>query len=86
VSHVSTSPAGIVHHDASVAAMMRQGDVFKSNNNYTRWTGHQFEIALMMGTVADGAGIKMRHQLPRQVPDKADVFRVKDTFLTQLQV
>lgn len=65
--------------------MMRQGDVFKSNNNYTRWTGHQFKIALMMGTVADGAGIKMR-QLPRQVPDKADVFRVKDTFFTQLQV
>lgn len=83
---VFVSPAGIVHHDASVAAMMRQGDVFKGNNYYTRRTGHQFETALMMGAVADGAGIKTRRQLPRRIPDKADVFRVEDTLLTQLQV
>lgn len=62
--HVSVLPAGTVHHDDPVAAMMRQGDIFKSNNYYARWTGHQFEAALMMGAVDDGSGVKTRCQLP----------------------
>lgn len=84
--YVTVSPAGAVHHDDPIAAMMRQGNVFKSNNYYAGRTGHQFEAALMMGAVSDGGGVKTRRQLSRQILDKADVLRVEDTLLAQLQV
>lgn len=66
--------------------MMRQGDVFKSNNYYAGRTGHQFEAALMMRAVGDAGGVKTRRQLPRRVPHEGDVLRVEDALLAQLQV
>jgi len=65
--------------------MMRQRNVFESNDYHAGWTSHQFETALMMRAVAVG-GVEMRCQLPRRVPAEGDVLCKEDASLAQLQV